>query len=505
MSDNQDQNIFDHRKLNEMEEEYIVKHVKPPDMISDSSEFKMYEKRLLRWSKITKLSKQEQVDLILSSIASSNPLCEILDTDIDDSTDSSTEGVNLILSKMKEFFGYGEEMYNCFKEFENKSRNLHSDLIQFLDEWENLYKKCKDKNITLSERALGLKLLKACNLHKQDQILVLRETGILDKLNSYERTKRSILNLYKSGCLKLSDTEEIGIGPRFLKDASHANDNLHFAARKGDSQWCEWLLTRGANVNKRDSFGATPLYWAAWKGQKETFKLLIENNADIHLEDEMGETALYWATRNGHYTIAKQLCELGAKATVKETSNKSILGTPCKDGNLKLVKLLLTQDADVNFVEKDGKTPLFWAASNGHYDTVKILCNSGANAHVSDKKGHSTLTTPCKDGNLQIVKLLLKCGADPSGGACLHIALDLYHQDIVETLLKEGSDVDKIVLYKNQRLTPLMVAAKTNSEEALRWLLNKDILESKYNADPNIFDEKILLPLHMLSSPKISQ
>ena len=191
---------------------------------------------------------------------------------------------------------------------------------------------------------------------------------------------------------------------------------LHRSTRKGDIDLCEWLISKGADVNARDNYGATPLYWAAW---------------------------------NGGYDLAK---------------------------------LLLNQGSNSNIPDYGGETPLYWASTKRHYEIVRLLCDRGAKAGLSDNKGFSTLTAACKDGNLKMIKLLLDRGADPNGGVSLHIALELYHNDIVKILVDhEGCDVDK--MKKNEKLTPLMIAAKTNSEEALDWLLDK-------GADPDRVGKK---------------
>ena len=48
--------------------ETIKNIVKPPTIITDGSQFPLYEKRLNRWSRICLLTKQSQFDLILYGI-----------------------------------------------------------------------------------------------------------------------------------------------------------------------------------------------------------------------------------------------------------------------------------------------------------------------------------------------------------------------------------------------------------------------------------------------------
>ena len=182
-----------------------IRNIKPPDMITDPSQFVLYERRLNRWSRLCSLSKQLQFDLILSSMSTSNPLCEKLEEEIGDSNEASTKGVEVILDKLREWFGKEEEIdaFVNYKEFENKSRENNQDLLQFVNEWESLYNKCKAKDDTLSDRVLAFKLIVSCNLTEMDHKLVFREAKSKEKDGKvYDRTKAAIRMFYNAGHLK---------------------------------------------------------------------------------------------------------------------------------------------------------------------------------------------------------------------------------------------------------------------------------------------------------------
>ena len=76
-----------------------VKDLKPPAMITEGSQFPMYEKRLKRWSRLSPLSKQTQFDLILNGIDPGNPLGDKLEEEIGDSTEATDKGVTATLTK----------------------------------------------------------------------------------------------------------------------------------------------------------------------------------------------------------------------------------------------------------------------------------------------------------------------------------------------------------------------------------------------------------------------
>lgn len=55
------------------------------------------------------------------------------------------------------------------------------------------------------------------------------------------------------------------------------------------------LLRAGADVNRVDENGATPLHWAAWAGRHSLAKILMDNGANCLARDRQGRTPQDWA------------------------------------------------------------------------------------------------------------------------------------------------------------------------------------------------------------------
>ena len=201
-----------------------VLNLKPPDMITDPSQFSLYEKKMRRWSRLSNLSHQLQFDLILTQIPTSNPLNEKLEEEIGESTEAATKGVDVILDKLKEWFGKEEDIdaFINYKDFEEKSRGHNQDLLQFVNEWESLYNRCKAKDDTISDRVLAFKLIVACNLSEMDHKLVFREARSKEKDGKvFERTKVAIRMFYNAGHLKT-----LNIGKKTLITSDELNDDI---------------------------------------------------------------------------------------------------------------------------------------------------------------------------------------------------------------------------------------------------------------------------------------
>ena len=67
------------------------------------------------------------------------------------------------------------------------------------------------------------------------------------------------------------------------------------------------LISGGAELTAKNSYGETPLMNAAEKGLSIIVKLMLKNGANAGVVDRDGKTALDYAKENGHKTVAKVL------------------------------------------------------------------------------------------------------------------------------------------------------------------------------------------------------
>ncbi|CEJ90686.1 hypothetical protein VHEMI06451 [[Torrubiella] hemipterigena] len=102
------------------------------------------------------------------------------------------------------------------------------------------------------------------------------------------------------------------------------------------------LLSRGADPNKQDDFGRTPLFMAAGvTGDLDVLKMLLEHGALIDIRDYYECTPLMAAVRNGHADV---------------------------------VQFLLTRnDADINAVDVLGRSVSWWAARTANVQIIQSL------------------------------------------------------------------------------------------------------------------------------------
>ena len=108
-----------------------------------------------------------------------------------------------------------------------------------------------------------------------------------------------------------------------IKDTIDHNRNtlLHIASASGDSRLVLALVSRGADVNARNSFGMTALHCAASYGISPAIvAILLRHGADPNVIDQDGDTPLTNAISLAHVAVVQQL--LAAHADLSFSSPK---------------------------------------------------------------------------------------------------------------------------------------------------------------------------------------
>ncbi|WP_141315056.1 ankyrin repeat domain-containing protein [Streptomyces spinoverrucosus] len=112
--------------------------------------------------------------------------------------------------------------------------------------------------------------------------------------------------------------------------------------------------------------------------------VLLGAGADPERGDRDGTTPLYLASVQGAAEVARLLMEAGASPNA-ESSGVGSDGTPlCAAacwGHVETVRELLAHGADPNLREECGAgwSPLEWANHGPHSETAQLLVNAGAN------------------------------------------------------------------------------------------------------------------------------
>ncbi len=157
---------------------------------------------------------------------------------------------------------------------------------------------------------------------------------------------------------------------------------LMIASWNGSNAVIDILIKHDAIVNyKTKGDGLFALAIAAQRGFVDTVELLLSKNANIDQKNTLGATALILAASENHPDIVKLLLDNGAKYEYVTTNGLIPLFTAVDGNSYDSVKYLLEAGANPNIKAKlDGKTctNLAYARERGFDDIAELLLKYGA-------------------------------------------------------------------------------------------------------------------------------
>lgn len=269
-------------------------------------------------------------------------------------------------------------------------------------------------------------------------------------------------------------------------DADSAkNSLLHRAARYGHSAVVKILIEKGADANKKNKFGMTPLHHAAVGGDLQVVEELLEGGGDCNIADDSQRLPIHWASGNGFVEVVDLLLTKGkSKADMGDKSGWTPLHRCCQEKppskektdeseateedkeeaprsdpkeaiaqedekRAKIAEMLLNNGAKATVVEPAGQqTPLHLCGMNGYAKTAKVLLEAGeADVNAVNKISQTPLIYACIERHLDTVKVMVEFKADLTLGDKLHWNWTPLHYavlqddvEIVQFLLDSGAD-----------------------------------------------------------------
>ncbi|KAL8125438.1 hypothetical protein AgCh_012942 [Apium graveolens] len=179
---------------------------------------------------------------------------------------------------------------------------------------------------------------------------------------------------------------------------------VNSAAYYGDLYQLKGLIRAGADPNKTDYDGRSPLHLAASKGYEDIILFLTQEGVDINICDNFGNTPLFEAVKSGHDQVVSLLIKEGAVLKIGDSG--PFLCTAVARGDFDLIKRVLSAGTDPNSSDYDHRTPLHVAASQGLYLLAKLLLESGASVLSRDRWGNTPLDEGRMSGNQNLIRLL---------------------------------------------------------------------------------------------------
>ncbi|MFB0553289.1 MAG: ankyrin repeat domain-containing protein [Phycisphaerae bacterium] len=170
----------------------------------------------------------------------------------------------------------------------------------------------------------------------------------MDRERSFARTespqRRTRTDAIPPARPYLTDDEEEYVPPRPRQDEQEQAKTLHDAARDGDIDQVQLLLSKGADVNEKNRMGWTPLHTAIQNRRQALIEPLIAKGADINATNNRGQTPLMAAVYIGQKDAVELLIAKGADINVIGGGDNA-LSLAKKRRNQEIVDLLVKHGA----------------------------------------------------------------------------------------------------------------------------------------------------------------
>ncbi|KAJ5108028.1 Mg2+ transporter protein CorA-like/Zinc transport protein ZntB [Penicillium angulare] len=303
---------------------------------------------------------------------------------------------------------------------------------------------------------------------------------------------------------------------------------LMVASVEGAFEACQFLLEKGADIDKRDPKGLTVLHFATRGGKVDIVKLFLETKSDLlDLQTENLETALLQAAECGQSDVFHYLVGRKADITMRASGQNTVLHIAVKGaGSLDIVESLLQNDVLERELVAKGlqekgtsvlelpnasrSTPILIAADGGNSDAFHYLLSKGADIAALSSYGHTILHLAAREGKLDVVETILRKRSDfldvrnEFEETPLFLAADNGNYDVFRCLLEANADMTAIDIFENNILhtaagggnldivrvileqkseflellnddgnTPLLVAVNSNELEVADFLLSQ--------------------------------
>ena len=252
--------------------------------------------------------------------------------------------------------------------------------------------------------------------------------------------------------------------------------NLRLASRHGDIEEVKRLVKEGADPNRCDLHGNTPLHLACLNGHLNvvTYLSAPEICSNIEKRGWKGFTLVHLAVLKGHieilrYLVEQRKCDVNS---VAETTGTTPFHVASYAGNLDVVQYLSDNElCDINAKDNDGRNALHIAAEEDHLEVVKYLIEGkGCDMNLSDENNVTPLHLACSNGHLNIVTYL------SSPNMCSTLEASKQHTELLKHLV-EQKKCDVNSTDKTTGVTPLHVACSTGHLDVVKYLSRKELCD----------------------------
>ena len=252
----------------------------------------------------------------------------------------------------------------------------------------------------------------------------------------------------------------------------HLANKLHLSARQNDVEKLVTVLAAGAEVNYPDGDNCTALWLATLRNHTTCVEALINHDGvDVDIPDTFGSSPLFIAARENFTDALRMLVQARADIDARDKRERqSPAYIAAQQNNADVLRILIAAGADINSTDKRKRTPVFAAAGANSTAALKVLIAEGEDCRA------------CYAGVCRVIDRTVKCDlcsmgvrspalmnlSNENNETPVFVAAKNNSSDALRTLIKAGADIDAADL---DLKSPLFAAAEEGSVNALNDLI----------------------------------
>ena len=268
---------------------------------------------------------------------------------------------------------------------------------------------------------------------------------------------------------------------KYSDDYEDVNRRLYFGLTpfgyavnlSAPTEFLQHFVSQTATVNPR---GTTSLQEAIRLNKADMVQYILQQKT----EQNFDELLFYALKNNAQPTIIEMLLQQKADVrAVDENAETPLLYALKHQPQPETILLLLKAGANADATDNKGNTPFFYAVQNQMpLPVLRQMLQSGASLEATDKNGDTALLYAVKQKfKIERIADLLQLGANTAataadGSTPLTLAIAQNRDDLVELLIKSGTDLNKPL----NTGTPILSYAYQNNAapEIMQILLTSD-------------------------------
>lgn len=185
---------------------------------------------------------------------------------------------------------------------------------------------------------------------------------------------------------------------------------FYFAVMQDFMELATKMLAHKADVYSAGPAGS-PAHEAAENGNLGILQLLEINGADLNRINEEGETPLFLALDAKKYETAEFLLKHQANPNISNALGNTVLASMVSKNDTAAMRMLCRFNADPNTQNLKGESPLHQAAAKGFLEAAKILVQDCyAKLNLRDFLGLSPAGLAFREGQTDLVDYLTSIG-----------------------------------------------------------------------------------------------